>query len=187
MTHVTCRLTAENRDQLRNPTLHSRVWATFTFLHRVYTQPRCVAVDTLGFFSIGPTNRSNMNLQFFEASIRSNGNITRALVLSVYGGRRYPFIVTVSSRRLYAFPLFIIISRALPSMQIPATRLRHRPLRGVDSVRLQILSTGTCRQCGSWSVAGHNHRKVTGRDPFVQVSMTWALTCLETVRQRPCI
>jgi len=32
MTHVTCRLTAKNPDQLRNPTLGSRVWATFTFL-----------------------------------------------------------------------------------------------------------------------------------------------------------
>jgi len=31
MTHVTCRLTARNRDQLRNPTLANRVWATFTF------------------------------------------------------------------------------------------------------------------------------------------------------------
>ena len=29
MTHVTCRLTAKNRDQLRNPTLGSRLWATF--------------------------------------------------------------------------------------------------------------------------------------------------------------
>ena len=28
---VTCRLTAKNRDQLRNPTLGNRVWATFTF------------------------------------------------------------------------------------------------------------------------------------------------------------
>jgi len=31
MTHVTCWLTAKNRDQLRNPTLGNRVWATFTF------------------------------------------------------------------------------------------------------------------------------------------------------------
>jgi len=31
MTHVTCRLTAKNRDQLRNPTLGNRLWATFTF------------------------------------------------------------------------------------------------------------------------------------------------------------
>ena len=32
MTHVTCGLTAKYRDHLRNPTLGSRVWATFTFL-----------------------------------------------------------------------------------------------------------------------------------------------------------
>jgi len=31
MIHVTCRLTAKNRDQLRNHTLGNRVWATFTF------------------------------------------------------------------------------------------------------------------------------------------------------------
>ena len=29
MTHITCRLTAKNWDQLRNPTLCNRVWATF--------------------------------------------------------------------------------------------------------------------------------------------------------------
>jgi len=29
MTYVTCRLTAKNRDQLRNPTLGNRIWATF--------------------------------------------------------------------------------------------------------------------------------------------------------------
>jgi len=29
MTHVTCRLTAKNRDHLRNPTFGNRVWATF--------------------------------------------------------------------------------------------------------------------------------------------------------------
>jgi len=31
ITHITCRLTAKNQDQLRNPTLGNRVWATFTF------------------------------------------------------------------------------------------------------------------------------------------------------------
>jgi len=35
MTHVTCRLTAKNRDQLWNPTLGNRVWAMFTFLQRI--------------------------------------------------------------------------------------------------------------------------------------------------------
>jgi len=38
----------------------------------------------------------------------------------------------------------------------------HRPLRGVDAVRLQVLLMAICRQCGSWSVAGHNYRKVIG-------------------------
>jgi len=31
MTHVTCRLTAKYRDQLLDPTLDNRVWASFTF------------------------------------------------------------------------------------------------------------------------------------------------------------
>jgi len=31
MTHITCKLTAENWDQLRNFTLGNRVWATFTW------------------------------------------------------------------------------------------------------------------------------------------------------------
>jgi len=33
MTHVTCRLTAKNRDQLRNPTLDNLVWATCTLFY----------------------------------------------------------------------------------------------------------------------------------------------------------
>jgi len=33
MTHVTCRLTAKNRDQLRNSTPGNRVWATFTVFY----------------------------------------------------------------------------------------------------------------------------------------------------------
>jgi len=33
MTHVTCKLAANNRDQLRNPTLGNRVWSTFIFFY----------------------------------------------------------------------------------------------------------------------------------------------------------
>ena len=32
MTRATCRLTAKNRNQLRNPTLGNRLWATFLYL-----------------------------------------------------------------------------------------------------------------------------------------------------------
>ena len=38
MTHVTCRLTAKNRDQLQNPTLGNRVWATFTLFPSLFVQ-----------------------------------------------------------------------------------------------------------------------------------------------------
>ena len=36
MIHVTCRLTAKNRDQPRNPTLANRVWATFFLLDQLF-------------------------------------------------------------------------------------------------------------------------------------------------------
>ena len=32
LTHITCRLTAKNRDRPLNPTLGNQVWATFIFL-----------------------------------------------------------------------------------------------------------------------------------------------------------
>jgi len=41
MTHITCRLTARYRDQLLNPTLGNRVWATFTFLRLWCSQTAC--------------------------------------------------------------------------------------------------------------------------------------------------
>jgi len=46
MTHVTCRLTVKNRDQLRNPTLGNRVWAAFCRASLVEVQygRGCVAV-----------------------------------------------------------------------------------------------------------------------------------------------
>jgi len=58
------------------------------------------------------------------------------------------------------------ISRVRQLLWIRAIWLHRHLLHGVDSVRLQILLIGMCRQCGSWSVAGHNHRKVTGWDPI---------------------
>jgi len=36
MTHITCRLTAKNRDQLWNPTLGNRVWATFFIFSKLF-------------------------------------------------------------------------------------------------------------------------------------------------------
>ena len=48
MTQVTCRLTAKNRDQLPNPTLSNRVWATFTFyLILLFTNRATSLVDAV--------------------------------------------------------------------------------------------------------------------------------------------
>ena len=55
MTHVTCRLTAKNRDQLRNPTLGNRVWATF--LSQIY---RTVSVKML-FITAQSYEKSSIN------------------------------------------------------------------------------------------------------------------------------
>ena len=78
------------------------------------------------------------------------------------------------------------ISRVLQSLWLTSIWLRHHPLRGIDSVRLQILSVGTCRQCGSWSVAGHNRKKVIGRGPICANLHDMDLDP-ETVQQRPCM
>ena len=48
----------------------------------------------------------------------------------------------------------------------------------VDSVHLQILLIGTCRQRGSWSVAGHNHGKVTGHS-LLMLLMLSSPNCLD--------
>jgi len=49
MTHVTCRLTTQKQDQLWNPMLNSRVWATFTFFKILslilFNNGRLFAVD----------------------------------------------------------------------------------------------------------------------------------------------
>ena len=55
MIHVTCRLAAKNRDQLRNPTLGNRVWANFTFLPFTYcigneSVPKVIINDTVNLF-----------------------------------------------------------------------------------------------------------------------------------------
>jgi len=46
MTHLTCRLTAKNPDQLRNSTLGNRVWATFTFYCGYWFEKSCIKGET---------------------------------------------------------------------------------------------------------------------------------------------
>ena len=56
------------------------------------------------------------------------------------------------------------ISQLLWSLLIPVIWLCHHLLHGVVSVHLWMLLVDTRRLCGSWSVTGHNHRKVIGQD-----------------------
>ena len=52
MTHVTCRLTAKNLDQLRNLTLGNRVWATFypsSLLSSLLLSPNGDSLTFVGF------------------------------------------------------------------------------------------------------------------------------------------
>ena len=56
MTYVTCWLTAKNRDQLQNPTLGNRVWATFTFLRLNPTQPNLTHALTVKFLDTTQIN-----------------------------------------------------------------------------------------------------------------------------------
>ena len=84
------------------------------------------------------------------------------------------------------------VSRVLWSLLIPAVWPHRRLLHWVVSLRLHILLASTCRLCGSWSVAGHNHRKVIGQDPiYVDVNGMglglsgnhWAETMCDEVNQ----
>ena len=52
MTHVTCTLTAKNRDQLRNPTVGNRVWASFTFTLFIIEFRQRARLVLLGMYSM---------------------------------------------------------------------------------------------------------------------------------------
>jgi len=66
MTHVTCRLTAKNRDQLRNPMPSNRAWAT------VYTYSRGKGV-------LDVMTGSYYELSSFDPQVTSVRLITLAL------------------------------------------------------------------------------------------------------------
>ena len=71
----------------------------------------------------------------------------------------YGIVVSVILCAIYYYYYFASAAVSVDSSHMTV-------LCGVDSVHLRILLMGTCRQCGSWSVAGHKHRKVIGRDPI---------------------
>jgi len=82
MTHVTCRLTAKNRDQLRNPTLGNRVWATFLLL-----RPRTLTFKR-GLTFLRRTNLPNIRVKRIFQKHTERHTYTEPIVLpDDYGGR----------------------------------------------------------------------------------------------------
>jgi len=68
MTHVTCRLTAKYRDQLRDPTLGNRVWATFTFLHTAgLLRIDRIVLSTVRSSVVSPTSRGSLDVVLVAA------------------------------------------------------------------------------------------------------------------------
>ena len=71
MTHITCRLTAENRDQLRNPTLGNQVRASFCFSR----SPRpSVSLPSWPPRNCGAPRRHEANLAAAAGSPRATGD-----------------------------------------------------------------------------------------------------------------
>jgi len=99
MTHVTCRLTAKNRDQFRNPTLGNRVWATFTFLQlglhceteevwqrgtaRIRPPPAAAAAIDRYLLPAGPT-AVKADVKNVEISIKTPKNVNRDIIKSAF-------------------------------------------------------------------------------------------------------
>ena len=58
MTHVTCKLTAKNGDQLQNPTLGNRVWDIFFYpwyMSNAWRQSTCVVCLSLNLLVLAYT------------------------------------------------------------------------------------------------------------------------------------
>ena len=72
------------------------------------------------------------------------------------------FVVSETSRCSYSC-YFASAAVAVDSSQMTASSPASW---GTFSPPSNFVNNGTCRQCGWWSVTGHNHWKVIGRDPI---------------------
>jgi len=131
MSHVTCRLTAKSRDQLRNPTLGSRVWATFTFY-----------LLKAKFHYTGPTGPARTRADFFarpRPQTRVSDKVRARVVEFSYKG---------SSRT----------KRAQGSAPVASAESRHRPISSCRRRDVQQWATAPSPSgtvCRTRSVAAH--------------------------------
>jgi len=76
--YVTCRLTAKNRDQLRNPTAGNRVWATFFTLTTALTAAASAAAAAA---ADAKTYLSQSELVLHDRTTASERSVPRDVVL----------------------------------------------------------------------------------------------------------
>ena len=81
MIHVSCRLTAKNCDQLRNPTLGNGVWATFTFV-QVYEPGLWTWQDVLesDHLKLSPVTAKQMWISDQVAGVEVDGLVAYYLI-----------------------------------------------------------------------------------------------------------
>ena len=84
MTHATCRLTAKNRDQLRNRALGCRVWVTFLPLCVVQVIKMLMVVVTLFGVCWLPLHVFNITLDFVPALRNEDQPEASSIVVAVY-------------------------------------------------------------------------------------------------------
>ena len=94
MFHVTCRLTAKNRAQLRNPTLGNRVWATFTFTFLLFFWNSPTGQTRRRVFTLDGPNDADSRLGvplggFIDIVPHFGGEITPKPQLFFLGGGRH--------------------------------------------------------------------------------------------------
>jgi len=85
MTHVTCRLTAKNRDQLRDHTLGNRVWATFTFYFLLVINWRLIGPTFFSLQSMASCSRGSspsVRQGSSQSSSLAFGNQTKSVLHS---------------------------------------------------------------------------------------------------------
>jgi len=137
MTNVTCRLTAKNRDQPRNPTLGNRVWATFLPLNRSYCCLRqynvngalnvaareSCTVDSESSSSITTLGTANPNnsMQYNKTAKLNQSNIHHLLMKS--------YNRSLVGRRWFRCIGMILYRRKMASAHVTNTAFPHRPNR----------------------------------------------------------
>ena len=85
MTHISCRLTAKNQDQLRNPMLGNWVWASFSFLWSWLSWVQVYCVGWLQAFDDAIAELDTLNEDSYKDStlimqlLRDNLTVTTTL------------------------------------------------------------------------------------------------------------